>query len=248
MAKYEADDTKRLMSRVQKLLNLANDAGASEGERDNAMRMAHAILAKHNLDLAACIATGREGQESADAAEPRVDHVATFGAWPWALQVCASIADLFFCSYLTSRGKSEHFGMHYFIGRTSNATTAALVAEFVVKSIRREALSRSRALGQGNAWLRAFCWGAQGVVRERVRQLKKDAAQQSTAPSGAPGTALVLASVYDTEADANRQYVAKRWGGGVVAKRDRSRPVNDYGALQQGRAYGATVSLRPQIK
>jgi len=34
------------------MLRLANDAGASEGERHNAMRMAHATLAKHNLDLA----------------------------------------------------------------------------------------------------------------------------------------------------------------------------------------------------
>lgn len=247
MAKYEMDDTKRLMARVQKLLNLANDAGATEGERDNAMRMAHAILAKHNLDLAACIATGEEGRVAADAAEPRIDHTAVFGAWPWALQVCLSVADLFFCTYVTSKGRSAHFGTHYFIGRTSNATTAALVAEFVVKSIRREACAQMRRQGEGNAFLRAFCWGAQAAVAERVRELKKNPEQTAQATNAGPGTALVLASVYDTEQEANRRYMMQRWET-LRTSRDRSRPVNNWGALQQGKAYGATVSLRPQMR
>lgn len=33
-----------IVEKVRKLLNLANDESASEGERDNALRMAHAFL------------------------------------------------------------------------------------------------------------------------------------------------------------------------------------------------------------
>jgi hypothetical protein len=40
-----------ILEKVKKLLALANDKGATEGERDNALRMAHGMLAKHNLDM-----------------------------------------------------------------------------------------------------------------------------------------------------------------------------------------------------
>lgn len=41
-----------ILEKVKKLLALAGNAGATEGERDNALRMAHGLLAKHNLDMA----------------------------------------------------------------------------------------------------------------------------------------------------------------------------------------------------
>jgi hypothetical protein len=44
--------TEWVLERVRKLLALGTNAGATEGERDNAMRMAHALLAKYNLDMA----------------------------------------------------------------------------------------------------------------------------------------------------------------------------------------------------
>lgn len=43
-------ETLRILEKVKKLFALANDAGAAEGERDNALRMAQALLRKHNLD------------------------------------------------------------------------------------------------------------------------------------------------------------------------------------------------------
>jgi hypothetical protein len=251
MAKYEMDDTKRLMSRVQKLLNLANDAGAAEGERDNAMRMAHAILAKHNLSMAEVEANDAEGQAALNAAEPRIDHVATFGAWPWATRTAQSVAELFFCSYLTSRGLRTAAGYHYFIGRQSNAITASLVAEYVVKSIRLEARRRRRTAMETAAFENAFCWGAMLAVHARVQALKKDAAQiaQPMNDGGRnvlPGTALVLASVYDTELQANRQFIATRWT--KLRKGRAERMGNDGNGLTQGREFGRSVSLNVQLK
>jgi hypothetical protein len=250
MAKFEHDEQKRILARVQKCLNLGNDAGATEGERDNAMRMAHAILAKYNLSLAEVGAHGdAQERKEADGAEPRIDHSATFGAWPWALQVCMSVADLFFCTYLVSKGKSVHFGHHYFIGRQSNATTAALVAEFVVKSIYSEACKRMRKEGKGWPFIRAFCYGAMLSVRARVQQLKEDPVQVANGTtSSAPGTALVLANHYASEAEANRKYIVERWGGTVAGKRSRVKGFTEQGALQQGQAYGQSVSLNAQIK
>jgi hypothetical protein len=41
----------KILSRIQKMLALANDLAATEGERDNALRMAYNLMAKHNLDM-----------------------------------------------------------------------------------------------------------------------------------------------------------------------------------------------------
>ena len=54
---YE-EDKARALARVRKMLALANDAAATEGERENALRMAHATLAKYNLELAEAVERG----------------------------------------------------------------------------------------------------------------------------------------------------------------------------------------------
>lgn len=241
MPAYDPNDSTRLISRIRKMLALANDAGATEGERDTALRMAHALLAKHNLDLATITAT--DATPTSAAIEPRTDTAVQFGGWPWARYVASSIAELFFCTYVCSAGRTRRTWNHYFIGRASNATTASLVAEFVVTSIYREAARRKRAEDEGNAFLRSFAWGAAFAIRQRVDALKR---QPEPIPDATPGTALVLANLYDTEARANAQYVAKRWPVLKTARQGKSLGHRD--ALEQGRSYGASVSLNAQVR
>lgn len=246
MAKYEMDDTKRILARVQKCLNIAHCEGAAQEERDTAMRMAHAILAKHNLDLAQVGAL--EGQASMDAMEPRVENKGVFGGWPWALQVCSSIASLFFCHYIVVKNRrSTHFTTHCFIGRTSNAVTASTVAEFVVKSVYSEACRQMRAQREGYPYLRAFCWGAQQAIARRVRELRVDPEQVKESTQRDPGTALVLASLYDTEAEANRRFIEQLYPH-LRTMRSRTKGLTNAEAMQRGREFGNNVSLSPQLK
>lgn len=250
MAFYETDETKRIMSRVQKLLRLANDAGAAEGERDNAMRAVHAILAKYNLDLASIESVdSASGADTGSAVEPRIDHAAEFIGYPWARNICQSIGNLFFCRYLysTLRGGAGGKCRHYFIGRTSNAITAALVAEFVVKAVFREGAKLQRMQHENTAFHRSFAWGAANKIRARVNELKIDRKQvEQPTTATTTGTALVLASLYDTESKANDQYVLERWK--KLGHGGRGGKGADHGvAYQQGQAYGATVSLNPQL-
>jgi len=250
MALYEHDETKRVLNRVRKLLTLGNDSSASEGERDNAMRMAHAILAKYNLDMAQVESASGEAKQASEAAEPRVDHTAEFLGFPWARNICQSIAELFFCHYVYSTKRNSWDCTHYFIGRTSNAVTASLVAEFVVRSTFREATRRMKSEMEGNAFRRSFGWGVASTVRERVRELRQASSQQQAeqpvAATG-PGTALVLASIYETEAEANRKFVAQRWGG-KLGKGRGGKSAGHSDAVSQGKAYGRTVSLNPQVR
>ena len=41
-----------MKDKIRKLLALASDPNASDGERDNASRMAARLMAKHDIDLA----------------------------------------------------------------------------------------------------------------------------------------------------------------------------------------------------
>ena len=248
----------RILERVRKMLRLANDAGATEGERDNALRMAHATLAKYNLDLATVESTTQEGNPD----EPRVENLATFGGWPWARSICHAIAELFFCSYFYSKGKSDWKVKHFFIGRTSNATTAALVAEFVVTAVHREASQLARSCYAGTGYVRSFGWGAASKIRERVAELKTDdkqiepahtEASKQSPPAAKPlavadveKQALVLASVYATEETANDAYLAEHHPNLVVGRTRRSHV--DMNAFDAGQMYGGRVSLAPQIK
>lgn len=183
----------RILNRIRKMLALANDAGATEGERDNALRMAHATLAKYNLDIADAEAAGKP------TGEPRIMHTATFYGRPWARTVVAAVSRLFFCKYVYGSATKGKETRHHFVGKQSNALSAAEMAQYLVESIAYEARRRARAAGEGNTYLRSFALGAGRRLGERVHELMTAAAEQKS--SG--GTAIVLRNLYQVESEAN---------------------------------------------
>ena len=42
----------KVLERIKKMLTLGNDAGATEAERETALRMAYNVMAKYNLTIA----------------------------------------------------------------------------------------------------------------------------------------------------------------------------------------------------
>ena len=124
-------DTERILARVAKMLALANDAGATEGERDNALRMAHATLAKYGLSLAEAEAKG-----SAPEAKRTRTNLKTRKE-VWVAWLASAVADLFFCrSYFMADSRNKTY---FFIGREANAVTAAEMLAYLVSSIFKEA-------------------------------------------------------------------------------------------------------------
>lgn len=229
-----------VLDRVRKLLTLANNAGATEGERDNAMRMAHKLLAKYNLDQAEVEAATGEQQERRG-----VGRGEYYGR-PWARVVSASIAKLFFCEYLYMPATRARQTSHYFIGRESNVITAKAMAQYVVESIQREGRRRNRQEGTGeNIWLRSFCMGAASVIALRVEEMIRESANESTTPGEKSGTAIVLASVYETERQANLAVRDEKFGKLRKGRSGKSDYSDD--ATIEGARYGRTVSLNRQI-
>jgi Protein of unknown function (DUF2786) len=236
-------DMQKIIERVQKMLNLGRDKGASEGERDNAMRMVQAYLAKYNLDLETVEGTmsKKDHKKQEDQGGPRTHHVHTFFGRPWACNAAISVADLCFCGYLYRSARMSKDCQHLFIGRTANAITAAYLAEYVVRSIYREGKKRQRDETRDNPWFLSFAWGAALSVQIRVKQLK----DRKDIINGSTGKELVLASYYESEREANRDYTKVAFPH--LKRATRGKGIRDKDGYDQGQAFGETINLNRQV-
>lgn len=224
----------KILDRVRKMLALANDDGATEGERDNALRMAHATLAKHQLTLAELSSYDREREDP----RGRLD---TEG---WNLKWCQylrnSIARLFFCKYVSYGKINATKGRHCYIGRESNAATAAYMSDWIIQSVLREADRRfGHRLTAGG---RSFGYGVVAALDARISDIL--AASQRSVDGVSTGTALVVADYYRSELTANDEWVAANIGK-LRTGRPGGRVQGD--AYAQGKAHGATINLNRQL-
>jgi hypothetical protein len=228
----------RILARVRKLMTLANDKAASEGERNNAIRMAHATLAKHNLTMSEAEAHGAKPEEA------RLPDYFVGHNHPWTRTAASGIAKLFFCEYFylalpKSRVK------HYFVGRESNVITAKELSVFVINSIDREGQRFAReSYTAGTGW-RSFCKGAALRVYLRCEELRREAERPQPQPVASTGTALVLATVYEQEQKANLALIEQ---AGVELKEGKDRQTRPMlGAMEAGMQYGDKIPLHRQI-
>jgi hypothetical protein len=164
----------------------------------------------------------------------------------WARHINKAVAELFFCKYYFSAihgssGPNEK-NRHTFIGKRSNAQIALELARYIVECTNREAARRQRAEGQGFAWHRSFCLGVAIKIMERCRALRTEGLVEGSTAAQGPGTAIVLASLYKREMEANEGFLANK---GVILRTGRQGKGGYSEAMGAGKAYGATVSLTP---
>lgn len=226
----------KIIARVQKLLNLANDDAASEGERENALRMAHATLLKHNIDMS------QVDKFTRDKEDPREEMAVDGWNLVWCRGVRDAVARLFFCKYLIGGKINATRGRHYYIGRTSNVATAAYMSDWIIAGILKEAdrLHGHRLNPNG----RSFCVGVEDTIRHRVNRMITEA-QQNDTPDTPAGTALVVMELYKSELDANAAFIAEQYGE-IKSQKRRDTGVNE-AAYSQGVSYGNTVNLSRQL-
>lgn len=252
-------ETEKILSRVKKMLTLAGDSGATEGERDNALKMAHATLAKYNLSMSAVEALGDHSRN-----DPRIEQKFDLDAdRMWTRQAAAGVGELFFCFYFTSR-RSGDGDKHVYVGKSVNVATATYMAEYVINSIRQESINAAkdyhgecklnalldldgdtRPEASKPAWAEAFCAEAATVVRKRCIALAKAAAAQTD--SGVVGTGTSLAVIYEREQDANEAFIRDVLKLNLGQSRGRYNAASIGSARAAGAAYGAKVNLSQQI-
>lgn len=219
----------KILEKVKKLLALANDAGASEGERDNALRMAHNMLAKHNLSMV--------DLNEHSAMEGRETHVLEGFNKKWCRQIGKSIAELFFCEYYFGEDINGTKCPHYFVGKQSNAVTASLMTEYLIASILKECRKNWKHNLAPES--RAFAYGAADRIFSRVCEMRKNPEVEGE------GNALVVINLYKTEREANRAFMDKS-GVSLVKIKSKAQPVNSR-AYNKGFEYADGLSLNGQL-
>lgn len=220
----------KVLDRVKKMVALGNCEGATEAERETALRMAYNILAKHNLSMSDLPADST--------GEVRLDQRLTISADKWARNICQSVAELFFCKYFFCRTGVSGKDIHVFVGLQSNSITAMNMSEFLVKSIKKEAgkLYKSATSPQG----RSFCVGTMTTIHHRVKDMLADKTEAE------PGTAVALCRLHDSEMSANVKFI-EEMGTSLVKAKARADNSIRYGAFQDGKEFGAKVSLNNQV-
>lgn len=221
----------KILDKVKKMMALANDAGASEGERENALRMAHNLLAKHNLAMADL--SEHEALEGRDNI-----HLDTYGM-KWCRQVAKYTGRLFFCEHFYSLKLNGTKIRHHFVGKQSNAVTASLMTEYLINSILKECRKNWKHNLAPES--RAFAHGAADQLMNRVFAMMKNPAGKGISDS----TAMVVVEMYKTEQDANRAWM-KNGGIELVTVKSRTKAV-EAGAYNAGREYANGLSLNGQV-
>ena len=214
----------KIIEKVRKLVALGTNEGASDGERENAMRMAHAFLAKHNLSML-------DLEESSDRTTTQ------YKVWAdaYRVQLAAGCADLFFCYLFKTKNRDPKLNIVTFVGRKDNIITATEMTDYLIKSVNAEA----KRLGMGNA----FKNGAAAAIRARVREMiaKPNMVETSSC------TDLMVIGLHKSELIANQDFVKNQLSLNLVSKKapKRNLDAEEYAA---GKQFGKTVNLNKQIK
>ncbi len=225
--------SEKIIDRVRKMLAIANDLAATEQERDTALQMAYRVLAHHNLSMV---------DLEKDKQEPRKDYEFNGFSFPFARKVCRSIADLFFCHYIVGFKVNNTQCGHIFVGKESNATTAMVMSDWIIKSIMKE--GRKMYKQNTSPECRSFCVGAAETLQMRVIQMMREA-KKNDAPTESTGSALVLASLYDTEESENKALALSLFD--IKTTKTRASSIADGRAYTQGREFGNTINLALQV-
>lgn len=231
-------DNAKIIKKIRKLITLANDAGAAENEAMTAMRQAHKLLAKHNLQLEDISDEDKNVRSVHDSIHP---------GYRWARDITYAIADLYFCKIVFYARKQRNHFRYSFIGREANAVTAAEIAKYVVLTLKREAARGRRK--HGSAWQTSFLHGASHRVATRCREMVKEM-QVGTLQLGdgvSDSKAMVLASVYDEQHKLNDEYIELHHSTARPEKRRQIR-INDTDGYWAGQASGNKVTLRHELE
>lgn len=222
--------SEKIIDRIRKMLALANDLAATEHERDTALNMAYKTMTKYNIDMATV--GQKETQEVRDSYEY---HGFSF---PFAKDIAYTVADLFFCFYLSSYKINGTQMVHRFIGKESNAATAMVMTDFIIKSVMKE----GRKLYKQNTSpeCRSFCLGAARRLSQRVKELKAEAMNQQTNMS----TALVVVSMYESELFDNEQMAKQKHDYKIVKHRQSKVQLDAY---RKGDEFGKSINLSLQV-
>ena len=170
----------KIIEKIKKMFALANNAGATEGEADNAMRMANKLLEKHNLSMVDLHTQEEVGLK-----------FNTGETTPWIRTVYNSVSRLYGCSYFYDPKQKINF----IVGADSDRITAAIVIQYLIADIKKASKGKGASFRNGAA--QELSHTCLNIRNER------NASNETTA------TGIVLADIYKTKSELAQEFMDK---------------------------------------
>ena len=241
-----AIDLDRIKERLSKLLALANDKAATEGEATAALNRAHALLAEYNLTL-----------EDAVPADERKSGV-TSKSWDyidfcsWVSTLAMAVSQLYFCKMYSQKiwvinrnNKFRPAHRVYFVGEPMNIELAHSMFEYLRhsaiklcgKAVKERDPDSPETL---HSFRVSFHTGLANRLSNRILKMRLERQDAETVTESGV-TLPALRSMYERSLEANKEYLAKNKVK-LVSKTVRQ-PRLSYDGYNKGKAAGDSVSL-----
>lgn len=228
-----------IIERVRKLLRLAQDAGATVGEAENAMAMASALMAKYNI----------EQDQLVDKPKASIGMTTTRGEWDlWANHCMGAAAKLNACdsSFMSYQG-----GMTgaIFYGRQESREAAVIMFLYLVNEVEKAykqklppGMTKKARAEYRRTFKHACASRLHGRAIEIVDQMKKN---DQIAHQATGCTALVVAHSFDQQLQETELWMDEQ---GFKFKENKSRgPSMGRGTMDGVRA-ADNIRLQNQLK
>lgn len=238
-------DTKKLESikaTIAKLITLANDKGATQGESETAMERATALMAKYQLDQAEVLSQKIKKGENLDVIQEEAECYYFESSYNWEYSLGWSIGHIFDCKTIQSRNGFAVVNDKYFpsfkmifIGLPDDVALALYFFDYCQNEIGRETELFTQQKRKGND----FALGMSARIIERLTEMYKKVAEQTHETC----TALIV-----VKKDAIDKYVKEEFPS---LRKGKPIKIKDYTAYMQGVAAGERVTLssnRRQVK
>lgn len=241
-------DKGKLIERIQKLLRLANNAGATEAEAQSAMAKVHELLAEHNLTMAAIES---HGQEKDEVLGKKVRTTNKNGKWE--CYVYQGAAKLNFCEYAIGAVRGSTDINHLIIGTEVNVLAAELLGDYLRDTCNRMAREldlkdpMNAALMQadkvGEAMFRhKFKQGMADRLEDRCLKLREQRSRAATKTTDGRNLPALL-STYAAAETQNKAFLDQEMGD----VQQTSHKIRGGYSTHLGRKAAETVSLETQV-
>lgn len=224
-----------IKDKIRKLLTLANDKAASEGEIQNAMKKVHALLSEHYLTL-----------QDVELKESTVTKdIGEFEKHPPFKRTLYSItAKLYFCDYYYIHpASSVAYVRNVFIGETCNIETTKQMIDYFTKAI--DNIVKTEAYGKGRRYVMAFRRGCYTRLCERIQEHIEYTKHNETITEGG-NTLPVLADVYTRAKNEIEKYYQDN---DIKLKTSQSNTrITSRDGYNQGRSAANKINLSNQLK
>jgi len=229
-----------ILKKIQKLLKMSEDNGASENEAMMAASKVQELLKEHNLSLSDI----KDDSEH----EPidRDDH--PLGRENWRAWIAQATAKLYFCSMFQKTGFDENYKKvkkAVFVGRKSNRIVAKSMCDYFEKTVERladeEFKNTPGSKSAVNKMKHAFQLGCASRLQSRLIDKYSELVPAYTGIDNPDG----LPILYKNEQQAISEWLANQ---GVRVKTSKSSfSVRDRVAYGRGQKKGDGIGLNTQV-